>query len=617
MIVGVSPSLNIYDLLSYEYKGENLSSGTRVLIPIRNRIESGWIAENNSNYKGRVKRIFGVIDNSFNYSEDFICFIKELSKNIFIPFGLLMDYTLLSDEKNLKNLGFKYNDNEYKLKEVSLKELNDFSKNQSLKFYFSNNLNVSTRISKRNTYKNRIILSENFDKELIEIVNENIRSGKRILVITNDNTSSEYYGKYIEKSYVYNSTLSPSKRRKIVREIIGKDSFAIIGGVLAVFLPLDFDMIVIDDYNSYKYEINRFNSLDYRSVARFRAKYFGIELIEFGVTKDLILSSSTISDKRNKIDVDVFRIKPRDNDLSSEFLNIFENEMNNKNKVMILSSKGYSFHSLYCKKCKKFIICPKCESELEVKLDFSVKCKNCSFFNNNLETCPDCGEELILVKDFSADYFFNVLGKLSSFDKGFLLEVSKSKKVKEMKKMIKESDNFSFVVSTPRALNYFINTKFDTIIFYKPEGIVSSESINFGKSIFNIINFSKRFLKPEGKIYVFSVFHFHYSLKFINLEEDYLNREKKYRKWFHLPPYYRIFNIILRSKNLRKLASKSREILEKYGDSVIFKKVYLKSRKSFRGNYTIIIKAHVKKNNYHVLKSILFTHSFYISVISK
>jgi len=609
MIINVSPSININDILSYEFKGNEIKLGTRVLIPMRNRLETGWVVDKNNSYKGKVKQIFGVIKNSINYSMDFINFIKFLSEEMFIPFGILMDYTLLPDEKNIKSLFFDFDSKEYSLSKIRFKQLNSFANKKSIEFFFKKSCNIKSNIKIGDDYKNNLILSNEFDKDLIRFVDNEMRNNKRVLLITEDNLTADYYHDKIKESYLYNSNISSSKRKKIVCEISNKDSFVVIGGMLAVFLPLEFDSIVINNYNSYKYFLRYFKKLDYKSIAELRARFFSLRLYQFGITKSILNEDINISDKRSEVSIDVLRLKPKENAISEEFLNLLEKSLNEEKRILVLTSKKKSSHSLFCKKCKKYILCPKCGGDLEVKLDFSVNCKSCGYSSKELKKCPDCNEELLINKDFSADYFYKFLKKRFSLNNILLYDVNHKRVQSEVS--LKSSN---IIIAAHSSLNLYFDNDFDLIVYYKPEAIVSSDSINFGQAIYNTVNFLKRFVNKGGEIKIFSVFHFHYSLRFINSEEEYLNREDKYRKWFHLPPSYNLFNLVLRSKDLRKLAKFSRELCKKYKDLLIFKNIYLKSRKPYRGYYSIVQKIHIKPEDKGIIHEILSLSNYEIRI---
>jgi primosomal protein N' len=101
-------------------------------------------------------------------------------------------------------------------------------------------------------------------------------------------------------------------------------------------------------------------------------------------------------------------------------------------------------------------------------------------------------------------------------------------------------------------------------------------------------------VKPGGKIHIFSTFHFHYSLKLIDDETGFFERELKYRDWFHLPPFYNVYHITVRGKEMRKLAGVMRGIYQRFKEPLKIKRVYLTSRQPGRGMYKYkgILEAH-------------------------
>lgn len=114
----------------------------------------------------------------------------------------------------------------------------------------------------------------------------------------------------------------------------------------------------------------------------------------------------------------------------------------------------------------------------------------------------------------------------------------------------------------------------------------------------NMIRFTlfelKNIIKTNGSIDVFTLYNFLYVFKLINEEDELLNRELKYREWFYLPPFFSIYEIIIKSKNIRELGKDMRKIYNKYIDDLNIKEIKLLSRKKVRGYYKGSLKLHTE-----------------------
>ena len=85
---------------------------------------------------------------------------------------------------------------------------------------------------------------------------------------------------------------------------------------------------------------------------------------------------------------------------------------------------------------------------------------------------------------------------------------------------------------------------------------------------------------------VFSTVHFHYGLRLLDAEEEYLQRESRYRLWFHLPPYANVFRLVCRDSSLRRLGARMREIRKKLAGSLHVRDTVVERRTIRRGRVT-------------------------------
>ncbi|MCP4216603.1 MAG: hypothetical protein GY765_18270, partial [bacterium] len=107
--VSVSVSLNIFELLTYNYTGpmDKLKPGLRVVLPVANRLTTGWIVKTNSNYKGRVKNILAIVKDGFMPGKQFMNFADAVSGVYFTSMGTLLDSALSPKKKSVASIYFK------------------------------------------------------------------------------------------------------------------------------------------------------------------------------------------------------------------------------------------------------------------------------------------------------------------------------------------------------------------------------------------------------------------------------------------------------------------------------------------------------------------------------
>ncbi|MEI6614139.1 MAG: hypothetical protein WCL37_04515, partial [Chrysiogenales bacterium] len=106
MKISVSLSCNIFEPLTYQTGSAacGLKVGMRVLVPLGNRIVSGWVLELDSPYKGRLKNIIGIIDDPFCPDEKFLEFARQSAVAYVAAVGIVLDHAQPADKRNLKKL---------------------------------------------------------------------------------------------------------------------------------------------------------------------------------------------------------------------------------------------------------------------------------------------------------------------------------------------------------------------------------------------------------------------------------------------------------------------------------------------------------------------------------
>jgi primosomal protein N' len=295
------------------------------------------------------------------------------------------------------------------------------------------------------------------------------------------------------------------------------------------------------------------------------------------------------------IPVEVRMIKSRTRGIPEDFMELVSSYFIENKKILVILNKKESVNFLFCEKCKKIQRCS-CEGLIDVEAEeekYHIKCRRCGLEKESHNNCPKCGESLSLIEDISISSVKKII-KNRVIETGITTLSSEGLKKDHLHSVLKRVGESKIVIATPVIVNPFFNNMFDVVIYLRPESFFNLEEYDAAEKIFSLVSEFRELVKTGGTIDIFSTFHFHYSLKLINDEAGFFDRELKYREWFHLPPFFNVYHIEVRGKELRKLAAEMRGIYQKFKESLKIKRIYLASRQPSRGMYKFkgILEAH-------------------------
>ncbi len=75
-------------------------------------------------------------------------------------------------------------------------------------------------------------------------------------------------------------------------------------------------------------------------------------------------------------------------------------------------------------------------------------------------------------------------------------------------------------------------------------------------------------------------------------EQAFFDRELKYRHWFLLPPYARVWRLELKQDDLRSLAGRMRDLYRQWKETLHIRRAYLTSRRKIRNSYRGVLELH-------------------------
>jgi primosomal protein N' len=628
MIIQVSPSLNIFETLSYHYTGDPalLKPGLRVVIPLANRITTGWVTDTHSHYKGKVKDILGVVKDGYLPDKHFLAFVKAVSGIYFTSMGMLLDAALSPSQKPITSLYFENKEKQGKIEKLShysIDELQRLSTDGAIEtFYKSRDAGPAVSccpgtgseftagVNRHNfaheTPENRFLIGYHRETRYREIIHDCLNHGKSVLITVPDNLTAAYLAEKLEQGAMnasidlYNSEVKPKDRETLWRDyVLANKTGVVVGGQSAVLLPIaNLGAVICERSGSAAYSRTYFSKYNIRLLSELRAFHYNVSLME-GFSTHTVRSFHSrsqifIEDQREeKIQAEVRMVRGGSRGIPADFVQLLNNYFLENKKVLVVLNKKESFNFLYCGKCKKVLRCPSCDRAIEVDGDSNIKCLHCAQEETAFTTCNRCGEPLALVEDISVASLKKAL-KQQVVETGIMTLSAEGLKDEHMYSLMKRIEDSKIIISTPVILNPLFNNRFDAVIYMRPESYFNIEEYDAAEKIFSMAAELRELVKKGGSLDIFSTFHFHYSLKLINDEEGFFGRELKYREWFHLPPFVNVYHIEIKDKSLRKLGKEMRKIYTKFKDSLTIKRIYLKDRQAIRGLYKGVIEAHTQ-----------------------
>lgn len=650
MLVRVSASLNIYEPLTYNYTGpeEDIKPGLRVIIPLGNRLVPGWVIDTDSSYTGKVKNITGIIKDEYLPDRCFIEFARAVSEIYFTSMGLLLDGSLSPKRKSLRQVYFLPRGSEETKKAEKLfkyaKDARQFHQDIPVEFFYKNippasaldNPSAGITLPGQEAAKKpavppgsgepqpqeeTFLLSTNRLDHYREIIADNLNRGKSVLILVPDNLTARYLKQNIAGVDIYNSDVKEKERESLWQEYAFGKAGVIVGGQSAALLPIKNPGIIIcERAGSSMFKRSYYTKFDTSLLARIRAKAFHIPLLSgFSTyTTEAYHRKNSISIERagagsqlgtpkdkeeeKTIPVEVRMLTAKDTGIPARLIELIKGYFLENKKILVVLNKKESAAFLFCPKCKKIQKCPRCFGTLKIKsenksasLDI-ISCTRCGFEKKGFAPCPKCKEELTMIEEMSIASLKQAIkreivetGVLSLSSEGIKGEIGIVNRLRASK----------IVISTPVVINPFFKDIFDAVIYIKPESLFNTDEYSAAEMIFSLISEIRELIKDTGSIDVFSTFHFHYSLKLINDEPGFFERELKYREWFHLPPFANVYHIEVKAKNLRTLGKEMRKIYQTHKAGLGIEKIYLSSRRKVQGTYKGIIEAHTLPGPIH------------------
>jgi len=606
--VEVSLALNTAENFTYEVRNDAvpLGPGTRVVVPVWNRIVPGWVVNTSSAYTGKVKPVLGVVDSGYHPGTEFMTFVKEVARSFLISPGKLLDLSLSPAMRSQSGIMCRSTGKDFPLFKRSAAEILQLGKESTLRLYYKNRdaldeppstLPPAEFVGTR-TGNYTVYLSHRRKDYYREIWERDRARGKSTYILLPNNLAMGRYESELPDLRVYNSSLKSSLREEIWSASRRDKPIFIGGGESGLFLPFSHPgTVIVEKPGSFFYSRNLSSGIDLREAARIKARVFGVDLLEGSsglLPVHIFLNESLrITDERPEPSnpVKIKKLEPGVKTPPEPVVHsIIDNFSKNQSVLVVVSKKG-SGKFLFCPECKSVFRCPSCGNSAPVKPGSGASCVSCSFSSETIPECSKCGKSLKVIEDLSVASLKTRLVRGAGEEN--VISYEPDPRSGEMDPLI-QRDAKKIVILTPVEAGCIPEDSFDHVVMVKPESFFDLNTYNGGELIWSFVNGLREILRPEGNIEVYTVFHFHYCMKKMNDEDQYLERELKYREMFQLPPYKEVFDLIFSDRNIRKLAEKMRKFRTEFDSKFLFSKSYLISREKKRGFFRGNSRVHMK-----------------------
>lgn len=538
-----------------------LSVGSRVIVPFGKKIETGFVVaiKNHSDFKDRLRPVEECIDKTPLLNPCQIKLAREIKDKYLCSIADALSTILprkISGNKNPQipqqqaedgpRLPFEFSAQEKEFIDLLSKKwpsvlLHDPENNNKFTAY-------SAAIKKTLNESKSVILLVPDHKKIPNML-KRINIGLKPVILTSRLKNRESLSAWLR-----------------IKE---SDFCFVIGTRSAVFAPAkNLGLIIIDEEEHFAYRQEQVPCYNSKEVSLLRSGAEGANLI-FGSFMPSVESYAATgaggTPKGNKLisylklnnslNNAVLKIIDRKDDIAFARKKIFSQvseyqlagALQKNKKVLIFVNKlGFATY-LYCKKCKKVLTCPNCNSSLKYrKADETVFCSICSYKTSAYRLCPVCNGSYIRYSGYGAEKVESELARLFP-----------QKRITLFDKISSNIDDYDIVVCTQKIFEEgeWDSLKFDCVHVLSCDEMLSHEDFRSSEKAFSKL-FKLKFLAKE-ELVLDSKITEHYALKALASSdtESFFRDELALRKDLNLPPFIKMASLCFRSSSQKKTSA--------------------------------------------------------------
>jgi primosomal protein N' (replication factor Y) (superfamily II helicase) len=392
------------------------------------------------------------------------------------------------------------------------------------------------------------------------------------------------------------SALTPEERTEQWRRIHRGEAPVVVGTRSAIFAPVpNLGLILVDEEHDQSYKQEETPRYNARDVAVMRAKLAGAVVVLGSATPSLESWQNSVQGKYTRIEMND-RVKNRPLpeveliDMRREFQETGKEQLFSRSLVdqtrqalergeqaiILLNRRGYSF-AVICRACGKKLECQNCAialthhkpsgEDLIARAGQRLECHYCGFKRTVPGRCPECDSEHL--------YY---LGAGSQQGEERLAEIFPGARIGRMDRdTVRGRHDLEHLLARLHSgeINLLVGTqmiaKGHDIHGVTLVGVVgcdhalSMPDFRAAERVFQLMTqVSGRAGRGElpGRVVVQTYYPDHYAILAASKHDyaTFAERELKYRRWMHYPPFGVLANILIQSEKLEEAAGWSAEI---------------------------------------------------------
>lgn len=425
----------------------------------------------------------------------------------------------------------------------------------------------------------------------LHLVEKMLNEGKDSIVLVPEisltpQTIERFEGRFPGKVAIIHSKLNVNEKFEQFRKMYNGEYKIVVGARSAVFSPFkNLGLIIIDEEHetSYVSEKNpKYNAID---ISRFRAEYNNAKLLLGSATpgveeyskalkgeynliemnkraNDTNLVECTIVDMRKELETGNMRM------FSKVLLNKIQDNLNNKKQTILFLNKRGHTSFISCRRCGYVLKCDSCDVSMTYhKTKNRLICHMCGRTALKPKVCPNCGSKFI--KEFGAgtqkleeetrELFPNA--RIARMDRDTTNTKKDYKKIYDMM----NNQEIDILIGTQMLSKGF---DFPNVTLV---GVMAADiSLNLGdyksneKTFQLITQVAGRAGRAEYEgdviIQTYKPDNFAITSAALHDYKMFYEKEIKLRKSFNYPPFFRILNINISSKNRNVAMKKINEV---------------------------------------------------------
>jgi len=390
----------------------------------------------------------------------------------------------------------------------------------------------------------------------------------------------QVHSRFGSTAAVWHSKLTPSQKLKEWRRMQAGEVRFVIGARSAVFSPMvKIGLFIVDEEHETSYKSSRSPRYHARQVAMKRCADNNAKLVMGSATPSIeayeLMGRGTIVKLElpdrvsggNMPSIETVSMQGQPHTISNQLIDeIQKTAAMGKQTILFLNRRGFSYF-FHCRSCGYEMKCSHCSVNLTFhKATHRMVCHYCGFSRTPVDVCPECGSLDVGYSGFGTEKIEEDIRQLFPQLKIARVDTDSTRKKGSLQKILKEfrGGEYDLLLGTQmvaKGLN-FPGVRLVGIVL--ADSALNLPDFRAGERTFNLIvqvsGRAGRFME-EGKVLVQT---YKPNVPAIRkaVENDlahFYQDELEVRRQLMFPPYYRLFRIVVRGREKKRVTSLTEE----------------------------------------------------------